>query len=112
LAKALIEYGKERKRPGLVRDMTDFIATGELPVISLRAAIMRTPRFLGRTVAPLRRGNKVRVLDTKGSWLRVEFKGKEGWLHRNRLFPPIIRLRSGATGSGTTRGEAETGRRG
>lgn len=112
LAKALIAYGKDHNKPAWVKDMSEFLETGELPVRSLHANIMRQPQFLGRAVARLKRGYMVRVLYKRGPWLRVEYQAKEGWIHRNRLFPIIIRLRPGATGSGTTRGEAEIGGRG
>jgi hypothetical protein len=42
----------------------------------------------------------------------VSYQGQQGWVHENRVTDKVIKLSSGETGSGTTRGEAELAGRG
>lgn len=83
-----------------------------LSVRSLNAAMMAKPQFLGSSVASLRRGEKVKMLRAEGAWYLVSSNGREGWIHSNRVTEQIIRMRTGDTGSGTSRGEAELAGRG
>ncbi len=83
-----------------------------LSVRALRARLMASPQFLGASVVTVRRGARVKVIGTKGSWIRVSYRGRTGWVHRNRLTKKTIRLSSGGTGGGTSRGEAELAGRG
>ena len=73
---------------------------------------MAQPEFLAASLIEVGRGAPIKVLYAHGSWLRVQYRGREGWMHRNRLIPKIIRLSSGDTGTGTSRGEMEIGGRG
>ena len=86
--------------------------TGKIRVIALKVHLMNSPRFLGVCLLTLRRGADVKVLARKGSWVKVSYRARVGWLHKNRIFPRVIRLSSGGTGSGTSRGEAELSGRG
>jgi hypothetical protein len=86
--------------------------TGKIRVVAIRARLMASPRFLGACVVELRRGADVTVLARKGSWVKVSYRQRVGWVHKNRIFPRVIRLSSGGTGSGTSRGEAELSGRG
>ncbi len=84
-----------------------------VPVLSLRARIISSRSFLGASVVTLRRGSRVTVLARKGSWYRVRYRNKEGWIHKSRIERRRrIIIRSGDTGSGTARGEAELSGRG
>jgi hypothetical protein len=74
-------------RPGEVR-----------PIVVLEAALMAKPQFLGHRVVRLRRGHRVKVIKLDVSWCFVEFKGRRGWIHRNRITRKTIRLRSHDTG--------------
>ena len=90
-----------------------FKKTSQVPVIALHARVMEKPQFFGPSLTTLRRGALITVLDLKVSWFVVRTKdGKQGWMHKNRLLPRFIRLRSGDTGSGSARGELELGGRG
>lgn len=86
--------------------------TGRIRVNTLTASLMASPQFLGVCLVRLRRGAEVTVLAQKGSWTKVCYRQRVGWIHRNRLFPKVIRLSSGDTGTGTSRGEAELSGRG
>jgi hypothetical protein len=113
LALGLIESGRLNNNPRLVQIGQNFLKTGQLELLSLQAGVMEQPQFLGRRVALLRRGMPVTVLDKKESWLLVLTPGgKTGWMHSDRLIPKVFTLRSGKTGGGSTRGEAEIGGRG
>lgn len=83
-----------------------------LSVRALSTRIMAKPQFLGVSVSALRRGEKVKMVRAEGSWYLVQYEGKEGWIHANRVSEKIIQMRSGDTGSGTSRGEAELAGRG
>ena len=111
-AQTLIQDAKRNNKPKIVKDMTEFIKTGILPVLEVKARIMAQPQFLAASIIEVHRGARIKVLYSKGSWLRVQYRGREGWMHRNRLIPKIIHISSGNTGSGTARGEAEFGGRG
>ena len=87
-------------------------AGSALSVRALKARIMAGPEFLGTTVATVKRGARVQVISAKGSWYQVSYQGRRGWIHKNRVTEKIIKLSSGDTGSGITRGEAELAGRG
>ncbi len=83
-----------------------------LSVRALKARLMASPQFLGSSVTTLRRGARVKVIQAKGSWIKVSYRGRTGWVHKNRVTKKVIKLSSGGTGSGTSRGEAELAGRG
>jgi hypothetical protein len=83
-----------------------------MSVRALKARLMASPQFLGSSVTTLRRGARVKVLQVKGSWYKVNYRGRTGWVHKNRVTKKVIKLSSGDTGSGTSRGEAELAGRG
>jgi len=83
-----------------------------LSIRSLNAKLMAKPQFLGPSVASLRRGHRVTMVKAQGSWYLVSFRGRQGWVHRNRVTKKVIKLKSGDTGTGTSRGEAELAGRG
>lgn len=83
-----------------------------LQVRSLTARLMNAPRFFGPSEATVRRGAKVRVKQIKGAWYLVSYGSQEGWIHKNRVTSKTIALKSGSTGGGTARGEAELAGRG
>ena len=83
-----------------------------LSVRALQARMMAALQFLGSSVSTLKRGAQVTVVKTSGSWYLVSYQGQQGWVHENRVTDKVIKLSSGETGSGTTRGEAELAGRG
>lgn len=86
--------------------------TGKIGVHALSARLMASPRFLGASILRIHRGGKVAPLERKGSWVKVRYRGRVGWIHQTRIFPRAIRMSSGGTGTGTSRGEAELSGRG
>jgi len=85
----------------------------ERPITHLKARLMCKPEFLSASVLDMHRGARVKVLNKiKGSWYYVLYRGRKGWVHRNRIMRKKIRISSGNTGTGTSRGEAEFGGRG
>jgi hypothetical protein len=86
--------------------------TGKIKVRALSARIMRSPEFLGASVLRVRRGAPVAPLEFKGAWVKVRYRGRVGWIDKNYIFPRAIRISSGGTGTGTSRGEMELSGRG
>lgn len=87
-------------------------AGATLSVRALRARLMARPQFIGSSVAKLHRGARLKMVRAKGAWYRVTYRGRDGWIHKNRVTKKVIKLRSGDTGTGTTSGEAELAGRG
>jgi len=88
-----------------------FPATHELPVRTLGTSIMAQPQFVGRRLTVVHRGNVVKVLRTAGSWYCVQApNGVQGWMPRNHLWAFSPRLRSGDSGTGTSRDQTMAGR--
>ncbi len=58
----------------------------------LRAA----PSFLGSSVGSVSYGDRVRVLEQRGAWLRVAAGARQGWIHRSALTEKTIVLQAGA----------------
>ena len=100
-------------KSNLAVDLSKPPQAGEIrPILSIKARIMASPRFLGVSVISVRRGARVKVLKVAASWCFVEYRMRQGWVHKNRIMKKKIRLSSGDTGSGTSRGEMELGGRG
>lgn len=109
----LIDAGRQGNQPDITRVGEDLLASGQMALRALRANVMERPGFLGRPMASLRRGERVTLLDSRDAWVLVLTpNGQTGWVHGNRLFPRVINLRSGETGSGAPRGEQIIGGRG
>jgi hypothetical protein len=102
-----LEHARKKGDRSAIWDLTYFLKTGQLRVRSMGAAVMPKRSAMGHRVALLRRGHAVDALALKGAWIHGRtLDGKEGWMHRCQLLPQIIILRSGETGSGSTRGNA------
>lgn len=59
------------------------------------AEIRDTPDYLGDIIGAVTLGQKVMVLETRGSWVRIEANGKTGWLPANALTEKQVRLEGG-----------------
>ena len=67
--------------------------------VQVKAGQLRlTPSFLGKIVARLYYGDRIYVIEEKGSWLRVGLSAgaAEGWIHESALTPKKIVLQAGA----------------
>lgn len=74
------------------------LAATEMSVQTRTAQVRSTPSFLGAVVAPLEYGARVKVLEERGDWVRVEAPGGSvGWVHRSALTPKRIVLAAGDT---------------
>jgi hypothetical protein len=84
-----------------------FLRTGKLKLRVMSASLnLKKQWFPMHPQSTLRLGDAVTILETDGAWYRVKpDEGREGWIHSNLLLPKVFRLRSGYTGSGTSRGE-------
>lgn len=74
-------------------------------ILSLEAAVMAKPQFLGVRVALLKRGEEVTLTGMQGAWYEcVTADGAKGFIHKGRVDKMEVKLRPGETGSGTERG--------
>lgn len=74
-------------------------------ILSMEAAVMAKPQFMGVRVAMLKRGEEVTLTGAQGAWYEcITPEGAKGFIHKSRVDKKEIRLRSGETGSGTDRG--------
>ncbi len=57
-----------------------------------------TPSFLGQIVARVAYGDRVSVIEDRGTWKKVSIKGgKQGWMHASALTTKRIALKAGQT---------------
>lgn len=61
-----------------------------------KSQIRSTPSFLGEIVMTVQYGDKLQVIDTKGSWVEVKAEGTKGWMHSSALTKKEIAVSSGA----------------
>jgi len=106
------DRGERQRYLERIKSLEAFPTTHELPILSLQARVMRARRFLGPSVARLRRGETVEVLATQGVWYRVRTQQDiEGWLPNYHLIPVVAVLTSVKTSGGGRLGD-ELGARG
>ncbi len=77
---------------------------GEILSIQVRAAKVRSQPhyFLGKQRAKLVYGQRVKVLEEKGAWTKVELPDRQtGWVHNSALTKKTIKLKTGTAGTGT-----------
>lgn len=107
---------------GLVNAKTMYIQ-------SMRAKIVDKPTFRAKTIMPLKKGDQIKVIQTKGRWLKVSIKGKQGWIskflvashppvkkinvlgRRNQIMTNVRRRASAVTTAGAARGLSADQRR-
>ena len=57
-----------------------------------------TPSFLGQIVARVAYGDRVTVIEDRGTWKKVSLRGgKQGWMHTSALTTKRIALKAGQT---------------
>jgi SH3-like domain-containing protein len=67
-----------------------------------------TPSFLGQIVTRVAYGDRVSVIEDRGTWKKVSVRGgKQGWMHTSALTTKKIALRAGQTNvqTGATQNE-------
>lgn len=77
-----------------------------LRVITQEAAIRKDRRFFAPVVARVRYGEALQELQRRGDWLRVSYRGKEGWIHISAVQEQKFRL-SGIAGERARESSAE-----
>ncbi len=73
------------------------VGTSMMSVQVKSGELRLTPSFLGKIVARLYYGDRVYVIEEKGSWQRVGLSAgaAEGWIHASALTPKKIVLQAG-----------------
>ena len=57
-----------------------------------------TPSFLGQVIARVAYGDRVNVIEDRGTWKKVSLKsGAQGWMHASALTTKRIALKAGQT---------------
>ena len=72
---------------------------GKMMSVQVKKGDVRaTPNFLGKIVTTLAYGDRVEVLETRESWLRIApaGRGAAGWMHVSALSEKRIVLKAGA----------------
>jgi len=65
-----------------------------LKVITQEATIRKDKRFFAPVVARVAYGEEIQELERQGDWLRVRYRGKEGWIHRSAVQEQKFQLSS------------------
>ncbi|MBP2675600.1 MAG: hypothetical protein H6Q84_2440 [Deltaproteobacteria bacterium] len=71
---------------------------GKMMSVQVKKGDVRaTPQFLGKIVSSLAYGDRVEVLESRESWMRVSSSGKNvtGWMHSSALSEKRIVLKAG-----------------
>lgn len=75
-----------------------FVATAAMAasvkIITQQAVIRKDGRFFAPAVATVPYGELIQKLERRGDWLRVRYKGKEGWIHISAVQEQKFRLSS------------------
>lgn len=69
-----------------------------LKVITQEATIRKDKRFFAPLVARVAYGEVIQELERKGDWMRVSYRGKEGWIHISAVQEQKFELSSLSTG--------------
>ena len=73
-----------------------FSATNEFLTVQVKQGQLRsTPSFLGSITATLAYGDKVELIEDKGSWKMVAIRKIKGWMHMSALTTKTIALQAG-----------------
>jgi hypothetical protein len=56
---------------------------------------------MSASLAQIKRGESIDVVGTEGSWLKVRYGGKEGYVHENNVGKPGEQIRAGSGKAGT-----------
>ncbi len=78
--------------------MASVALAATLKVITQEATIRKDKRFFAPVVARVAYGEVIQELERKGDWLRVNYRGKEGWIHISAVQEQKFELSSLSTG--------------
>lgn len=72
-------------------------AATEMMSVQVREGQLRAkPSFLGKVYSSVYYGDRLSVLETQGSWVRVQGDEGGGWIHSSALTPKKVVLQSGS----------------
>lgn len=81
----------------LVAVFTGFAAPPKTMSVQVREGQLRsTPSFLAEILSKPPYGDRVEIIQDKGSWKKVTSRGVQGWMHISALTTKSIVLRAGA----------------
>lgn len=73
-----------------------YSAAGEFLSVQVKQAQVRsTPSFLGSVTATVAYGEKVEIIEDKGTWKNVSLRKTKGWMHTSALTTKTIALQAG-----------------
>jgi hypothetical protein len=78
--------------------MASVALAATLKVITQEAMIRKDKRFFAPVVARVAYGEVIQELQRQGDWLRVSYRGKEGWIHISAVQEQKFELSSLSTG--------------
>jgi hypothetical protein len=78
--------------------MSSVALAATVKVITQEATIRKDKRFFAPVVARAAYGEVIQELERKGDWLRVSYRGKEGWIHISAVQEQKFELSSLSTG--------------
>ncbi len=61
--------------------LTSTASAASFKIITQEAMIRKENRFFAPVVGRIAYGETIQELERKGDWLRISYKGKEGWVH-------------------------------
>ncbi len=95
---------------GLMLTATVLYAAGKFLTVQVRKTRLRSAPdfFMSKTVAELTFGQRVEVLQTKGTWARVRLaNGQQGWVSSSSLTAKHVKLSAGGKDARVKAGEEE-----
>jgi hypothetical protein len=67
-------------------------------VVTREAAVRKDMRFFAPVVIRAPYGNQLQSIERRGDWLKVSYKGKQGWIHVSAVQEQKVRLSTLAGG--------------
>jgi len=68
----------------------------------LKTRLLTETDFLSQTITTLKRGNKIKIIKNKGSWLFVKFNNKKGYIHKTTIGKVNTKLIGKRAGTNST----------
>jgi len=62
-----------------------FAASKTVTVLVKQTSIRADKQFFAKTIATANRLDELELIETQGGWLKVNFKGKTGWVHASAI---------------------------
>jgi hypothetical protein len=85
--------------------MSSMALAATLKVITEEAMIRKEKRFFAPVVARVPYGEMIEELERQGDWLRVNYRGQQGWIHISAVQEQKFRLTTGEKAQESSREE-------